>query len=104
MGWQSIDRHRFAWWQSWLAFLFPKARKTHDYTQFQANCEYVFEPIENGDRGYMTGQGKGLRRGDYLMIGDRNQPARYEIEKIDYYSDQPDMWIASLKKLPDSFN
>jgi MioC protein len=74
--------------------------KTHDYTQSYGREDYIFEPIEEGKRGYLTGQGKGIKRGDYLILSDGSHCHRYQVEDIDYYSNSSDMWIALLKKMP----
>ncbi|MEI2581633.1 hypothetical protein [Scytonema sp. PRP1] len=44
----------------------------------------------------MTGQGKGIKRGDYIILCNGSQSCRYQVEEIDYYSEPPDMWIALL--------
>lgn len=75
-------------------------RRLYDYTQFEGGHDYAFEQIEGGDQAYMTSQGKGLRKGDYLLLKDREaQPIRYRIEEIDYYADPSDMWMASLRRV-----
>jgi MioC protein len=68
--------------------------KTHDYRKLVAGQDYIFEPIEGGDQAYLTGQGKRVKRGDYLILSDR-----YQVEEIDYYANPPDMWIALLKRV-----
>ncbi|WP_339381337.1 hypothetical protein [Brasilonema sp. UFV-L1] len=47
----------------------------------------------------MTGQGKGVKRGDYIILRDSSNACRYQVEDIDYYSEPPDMWIALLQKV-----
>lgn len=74
--------------------------KTHDYTKYSERNNYIFEPTEGGNRGYLTGQGSGIKRGDYLILSDGSHCHRYQVEEIDYYSNPPDMWVASLKKIP----
>lgn len=89
--------------KSGLGYLFDlvflRVSKTHDYTRFRNGQDYVFETTDNGSRGYMTGQGKGLKPGDVLLLGGRSHPVRYEIEEINYYANPHDMWIARLKRL-----
>lgn len=73
--------------------------KTYDYTQYVGGRDYVFEPVDNQAKGYMTGQGKGIKCGDYIILYNGSKSCRYQVEEIDYYSDPPDMWIALLEKV-----
>jgi MioC protein len=76
--------------------------KTHNYTQFVWGEDYIFEPIDEGNGGYMTGYGRGIVRGDYVILSKENNAYHYQVEKIDYYSNPSDMWIALLKTvIPD---
>lgn len=76
-----------------------KKDKTHDYTQLASGEGYVFELIEGGIRGYMTSYGKGIKPGDYMVLADELSSSHYQVEKIDYYSNLPEMWIALLKRV-----
>lgn len=84
----------------WLLSIF-KARstsKTHDYTQLEKGCDYIFEPVDGGSRGYMTGQRAGIKCGDIIVL-DESQQCRYRVKEIDYYSNPPDVWIALLDRI-----
>ncbi|WP_017317182.1 hypothetical protein [Mastigocladopsis repens] len=87
---------------SLIKFLLNKLKysrqKTHDYTQCVCGRDYVFEPVNNWTQGYMTGQGKGIKRGDYILLQDGSNFYLYKVEEIDYYSEPPDMWIAFLQE------
>ena len=78
--------------------------RTHDYTQLVSGSDYIFESIDGESKGYMTGQGKGIKPGDYILLPDGSGISRYQIEEIDYYSNPPDMWIGLLKQVQDCFN
>lgn len=71
-------------------------QKIYDYRQLIEGQDYIFESIEGGDRAYITGQEKNIKRGDYLILSDR---FHYQVEEIDYYANPPDMWIALLKRV-----
>ncbi len=73
--------------------------KTHDYTQYSSNHDYIFEIAEREKCGYMTGQGRGINPGDYLILSSGSNTCRYQVESIDYYSNPPDMWIARLSQV-----
>ncbi len=93
-------------WREGLRFLSPlirsfqgKSSKTHNYTRAIRGQDYVFEPIEQGLTGHMTGYGKGVKVGDYLILQEGSDRCRYKVEEIDYYSNPEDMWIALLKQV-----
>lgn len=71
--------------------------KTYDYTQSVCGIDYVFEPVDNQTKGYMTAQRKGIKRGDYIILRNGSSSYLYEVEEIDYYAEPPDMWMALLK-------
>lgn len=74
--------------------------KTHDYTRYQSGIDYAFDPADpEGSKAYMTAQGGGMQVGDYIVLQENGQQTRYQIERIDYYLDPSDMWIALLLKL-----
>ncbi|MUG96766.1 hypothetical protein F7734_32270 [Scytonema sp. UIC 10036] len=73
--------------------------KTHDYSQLVCGHDYVFEPMDNLTQGYMTGQGKGVKPGDCILLQIDSQIEKYQVEEIDYYSEPSDMWMALLKKM-----
>jgi MioC protein len=77
-----------------------RTRKIRDYTGYEPGRDYLFESIDGGAGGYMTGQGKGIERGDYLILPDGSGTSRYRVDEIDYYSNPSDMWIALLKPVP----
>ncbi|MBF2019566.1 MAG: hypothetical protein IGR93_05530 [Hydrococcus sp. C42_A2020_068] len=76
--------------------------KTHNYTKLVWGENYIFESIDEENEGYMTGSGKGIECGDELILSKGTNSCRYQVEKIDYYSNPPDMWIAQLKKVMDN--
>ncbi len=73
--------------------------KVHDYSQCDSKVDYIFESIDGGNRGYMTGQKPGIQPGDYVLLLENRDQCRYQVEKVDYYSNQQDIWIALLKKV-----
>lgn len=73
--------------------------KTHDYSQLISGKDYVFEVINEGIEGQMTGVGKGIKPLDYILLKHKSEIYQYQVEAIDYYSDPPDMWIALLKPI-----
>ncbi|WP_341530836.1 hypothetical protein WKK05_17120 [Nostoc sp. UHCC 0302] len=73
--------------------------KIHDYSQFVLGSDFVFEPLHEEMKGYMTGMGKGIKPSDYIILQLDGILCKYQVEKIDYYSDPSDMWIALLKQV-----
>lgn len=78
----------------------PAKPKTHDYTRFVYGSDYVFEIQSDGQTGYITGYGRGIKIGDYLILKKYNQPYRYQVKEIEYYANPSDMWMALLKEVP----
>jgi hypothetical protein len=72
--------------------------KTYDYTRYVSGQDYVFESGNDLKKGYMTGQGKGIKRGDYIILKKGSDSCQYQVEEIDYYSEPADMWIALLSE------
>lgn len=87
---------------SLFSFLLNKPKqqpnKTYDYTPYVSGRDYVFESVNDLKKGYMTGQGKGIKRGDYIILKNGSNYCRYQVEEIDYYSEPADMWIALLNE------
>jgi MioC protein len=76
--------------------------KVHDFSQ-RSPKEFAFEQAAEENQAYMTGQGRGISRGDYILLQlDQDhpdqQPKLYQVQMIDYYSSPSDMWIALLVK------
>lgn len=74
--------------------------KIHDYSQQAWGNDYVFERLNEGMIGYMTGIGKGIKSCDRIILRQGCESYQYQVEEIDYYSDPSDMWIALLKQVP----
>ena len=75
--------------------------KTHDYSHQIQGLDYVLESATDttqGEKFYMTGQGKGIQCQDTIIILEQSILVRYRIEAIDYYVNPPNAWIALLSK------
>jgi hypothetical protein len=77
-----------------------RKNKIHDYSQLDYGNDYVFERINEGMIGYMTGVGKGIKPCDRIILREGCESYQYQVEEVDYYSDPSDMWIALLKQVP----
>lgn len=75
-----------------------RLNKTHHYQVSNDRHNHVFVPKDGGIRAYMTEQGQGVEPGDYLILQRGSTSNRYQVDKINYYSNPPDMWIALLKQ------
>jgi hypothetical protein len=73
--------------------------KIHDYSRYVRGEDYVFDPLDEGNGGYMTGQGRNIKRSDRLILSDGKDLICYQVDTIDYYSNPPDMWVALLKEM-----
>lgn len=78
--------------------------KVHDYTRLSNEIDYAFEAIDNdAQSGYMTAQGKGVRKGDYIVLLQDGVRHHYWVQQLDYYMSPSDMWVALLKKAEKRF-
>jgi hypothetical protein len=82
-----------------LANELKQKNKIHDYSQELWGSDYVFERLNEGMIGYMTGVGKGIKPCDRIILREGYEFYQYQVEEIDYYSDPSDMWIALLKQV-----
>ncbi|QLE40139.1 hypothetical protein FD723_06490 [Nostoc sp. C052] len=73
--------------------------RIHDYSQQIWGSDYVFERLNEGMIGYMTGVGTGIKPCDRIILREGCESYQYQVEEIDYYSDPSDMWIALLKQV-----
>ena len=74
-------------------------KKMHNYTQYDAGADYIFEPSETEGLDYLISQGRNVKCGDCIVLGDNANPHPYQVEAIDYYSNPSNMWIAALKPM-----
>jgi MioC protein len=87
-----------------LAATLSRQRKTHDYTHLTPGVNYVFEPTDKGDAGYMTGYGKWIQPGDSLLLCPEGEVVEYQVEEISYYANPSSMWMAVLTKIQATHN
>ncbi|AVH71814.1 hypothetical protein [Nostoc sp. 'Lobaria pulmonaria (5183) cyanobiont'] len=75
-------------------------KKIHDYRQQVCGGDYIFERLNEGTIGYMTGVGKRVKACDRIILREGCESYQYQVEEIDYYSAPSDMWTALLKQIP----
>ncbi len=75
---------------------------THDYGPGNRHWghDYSFTPADGGHRGSATGWGRGIHKGDYLLLANGDRATRYRVVTIRYYTDPSDMWQAQLAFAP----
>jgi hypothetical protein len=83
----------------WLNRIQQRRNKIYDYTQYVSGRDYVFEVGEDLTKAYMTAQGRGIQVGDRIIVQKGDLVYHYDVEVIEYYSNPPDMWMASLVKV-----
>ncbi|MEQ8974727.1 MAG: hypothetical protein RIE73_30620 [Coleofasciculus sp. C1-SOL-03] len=84
--------------QKTLSNLSQQQKRTHHYKVSNERYNHVFVSKDGGIRAYMTEQGQGIEPGDYLVLQRGSTSNRYQVDKINYYANPPDMWIALLKQ------
>jgi len=93
------ERTKRAWYITLISTLervanFSRPPKVHDFSQQSPNA-FAFERIGE-NQAYMTGQGRNVMRGDYILLQFGQEPALYQVLNIDYYSSPSEMWTALL--------
>lgn len=76
--------------------------RIHDLTNLEEGQDYVLEPspdLKESGKLYMTGQATNIDRNDYIILQSQSQTKHYQVNKIDYYAEPSDMWIACLSEL-----
>ncbi|MBD3881550.1 hypothetical protein IFO70_07265 [Phormidium tenue FACHB-886] len=80
---------------------------THNYTRQIQGENYVIEALadeplleDGADRFTMTAYGGSIKTGDFILLQQQGKKVCYLVEQIDYYCDQPDLWIARLVRKP----
>lgn len=75
---------------------------THDYYSHRGwGHDYFIDHVEDGGirlRG--GGWGSGIEEGDFLLLRNGAASTRYRVSRIQYMSDPPDMWFATLDFAP----
>ncbi len=79
--------------------LFGRSRKIHDFTLQEPDIDFSFEPFSQNAQGYLTGQGSGIRPGDFVVLKINSLPQKYEVKEMDFYSSSDVMWIARLVRV-----
>lgn len=69
----------------------------HVYTNRTWGHDFVItEVLQEGRSLCAMGWGRGLKRGDYIILPNEGASTRYQIGLITYFLDPPDMWKAFL--------
>jgi hypothetical protein len=80
--------------------------RTHDYTVREWGHDFrIRRPAKGGEFLDVYGWGAGIKAGDFLILpvhskhyGDST--TRYQVDRINYQADPPDMWFAKLRFAP----
>lgn len=77
------------------------AATTHDYTKCGWGHDYCIHKIVDGGRQlHMSGWGRGISAGDFIVLTNGSRTTRYRFETVDYYADPNDMWSATVSFAP----
>lgn len=77
------------------------AGKMHNYARRTPELHYVIEAATDEPDGrhfYMTGNGRGVKAQDFILLQEEVGAVKYQVECIDYYCGMPDYWVAKLVK------
>lgn len=73
--------------------------KIHNYTQETCGYghDYTITPIDDGLTADVMGWGRDIEEADiFLLTGPNNGVCFYQVERIEYFNDPPDMFKAHL--------
>ena len=76
-----------------------RKQRMHNYTHYDAGIDYIFEPANTDGLAYLISQGRNVKCGDCIILGENVNPHQYQVEGIDHYANPSDMWIAALKPI-----
>lgn len=75
--------------------------KTHDYSKpVWGRACHIITINDEGRSLRVCGHGHGIRQGDFILLANGDNKARYEIMTCSYYRDPDDMWRAELRFAP----
>jgi hypothetical protein len=75
-----------------------KRERVHNYTHQTQGFNYFLSPAEESSQVYMTADGSGIQRHDYVLLKGETGSTQYQVQGIEYYSDSPTLWTALLVK------
>ena len=78
-----------------------KEPPTHDYTDPRWGRNFnIVNLSRDGQTANLTGWGRGLKVGHYLLLKNGHDNTRYKITSIEYMRDPADMWAAAVTFAP----
>ena len=81
----------------------PREPQTHDYTCPKRGWGHDFTVMEIFDGGKtldLSGWGRGICEGDYLILPSKEGSTRYQVSSIRYMDDPTDQWFAKANFAP----
>lgn len=79
-----------------------KTYKTHDYTESRWGHSVILHK-KHDDKGLtwsVSGFGRNVDRGDFMILANGTGTTRYRVEEIEYYLDPKDMWRGVISFAP----
>ncbi len=74
--------------------------KTHDYTNRYWGHDYAITQLFPKNVIALTGWGRGLEVGDFIILENEESSTRYKLLEVDYLLNPSDMWHAKAKFAP----
>lgn len=90
------------WRQNFFSFLqsivpFGKT-KTHDFRKYQKGIEYSVDFANSYNTAQMV-TGINVRKGEHIILSDREQTLKYYAETVDYYWNSDSLREIALKRI-----
>lgn len=78
--------------------------KVHDYRQCGwGHNAYLTHTNDGGRTGSMSGWGRFIEPGDFVVLANGDDFASYRVDRIKYNSNPPDQWHAQVTWVPGVF-
>jgi hypothetical protein len=75
--------------------------KTHDYTRRVWGHDFIVTQLmDDGWKLSLTGWGRGISEGDFIILPNARTTTRYRIASIEYCMNPTDMWNATAEFAP----
>lgn len=73
---------------------------THDYTNRYWGHDYAVVGIHENNVIALMGWGRGLEKGDFILLDNKGDSTRYKLLKVEYLGNPGDMWSAKAEFAP----
>jgi hypothetical protein len=78
---------------------FTPRKDIYDFTHQESGINYFFNAVHQGQEAYLTGQGRKIRPGVYILLSVDEVLQTYRVKDVSFYASPEDLWTAHLVKV-----